>query len=244
MTSAVKMGIKLEQMELVEIQISFEKERIQRYLQYKIRERKGGYIDKYISNSIQEIKGLMNPLGGYIIREMRSVPIVDTSVPGPVMEADLIAFCISTIGSGPETRVDDLLNAGDLFKGMILDALGSAAVSELSAKMAEIIYVKAKAEGLNTTRAFSPGAGSSHWDIKHQRFIFENIDASRLGVQLTPSYMMVPKKSISFIIGLGENIEQAPHLFSCEGCRRERCPYRHIPGKEEGVETESRDTGG
>lgn len=235
-----------DQMKLVdEIQLSFGRERVYRYLQYKGRKSGGdSRIEGYIDGDIQEVKGLIRPRGGYVIKRKSSLLTGGDLIPEPVTEASFIALSISTIGSSLEERVDELVRTGELWRGMIFDGLGSAAVSELSAKMAEIIYSKAKAEGLNTTRAFSPGAGSSHWDIKHQRFIFENIDASRLGVHLTPSYIMVPKKSISFIMGLGESIEQATHLFSCEGCTRRDCPYRHIPEKEEGFETEPRDIGG
>ena len=48
-------------------------------------------------------------------------------------------------------------------------------------------------------------------------------------MELTDHFLMKPSKSVSFVIGIGADVKQATHPFSCEECDRLDCAYRHIP---------------
>ena len=54
------------------------------------------------------------------------------------------------------------------------------------------------------TKCFSPSSGD--WDISQQKNIFQIIPANKIGVKLTDSFMIIPKKSLSWAIGMGKNI--------------------------------------
>ena len=76
-------------------------------------------------------------------------------------------------------------------------------------------------------KIFNPAIGRlTNGVIENQEFIFKNLDASKIGVVLNQSFVMIPKKSVSFVMGMGHDIEQAKDLFSCAGCKRLDCPYR------------------
>lgn len=214
-----------EQHIIKDISLSLDTERVGRFLKHGGR----GNLKQQIASKIEEVKRLTVPKGMYLITKLNPFPQAEDDLPQPVRGADFIAFAVATIGGKLEKKTQQLMNAGKFTSSMILDALGSCAVSKLSHKVAEIIFEQAKSNRLSTTRVFEPGAGSSHWPIENQSFIFDNLDASQVGISLTPSYIMVPKKSISFIMGLGEKIQQAKDLFSCEGCPRTDCTYRYIP---------------
>jgi len=112
---------------------------------------------------------------------------------------------------------------------MILDALGSATVSDLSERVAYRVFDWAEENKLNASRAFEPGSGANRWSLENQHFMFANVQANQIGVSLTPHLLMRPLKTLSFLMGIGTEIEQASAPFSCQGCQRTDCQYRYEP---------------
>ena len=100
-------------------------------------------------------------------------------------------------------------------------------VAELCERVAYRVFDWAEKSGLNASRAFEPGSGASRWPLENQRLIFANVRADEIGVSLTSHLLMRPRKTVSFLIGAGTEIEQASTPFSCQGCRRTDCPYRY-----------------
>jgi len=85
----------------------------------------------------------------------------------------------------------------------------------------------ARERDFGTSRAFSPGAAGDAWDLSKQALLFAYVPTESIGVQLTPSYLMHPRKSLSFVLGLGKDVPHVPDPFSCDGCPRTDCAYRH-----------------
>jgi len=106
-----------------------------------------------------------------------------------------------------------------------LDAVGTVAGRFLSNYIQSLVCQEAKEQNFQTTKYFSPGSGN--WDISQQKNIFQIIPADKIGVKLTESYMMVPKKSLSWVIGIGkEIIIPSKGNDSCKTCLAENCPFR------------------
>jgi len=152
-------------------------------------------------------------------------------LPSPIQEASFFAFGLVTLGNAIEQEAERLRETGRLLDAMILDALGSATVSELSERVAYRVFDWAEEHGLNVSRAFEPGSGVSRWPLENQRLIFANLRAEQIGVELTSHLLMRPSKSLSFLMGIGSEIEQASAPFSCQGCKRLDCPYRYEPSE-------------
>jgi hypothetical protein len=131
------------------------------------------------------------------------------------------------VGPAIEQEAERLRETGRLLDSMILDALGSATVSELCERVAYRVFDWAEKNRLNASRAFEPGSGASRWPLENQRLIFANVRADEIGVSLTSHLLMRPRKTVSFLMGIGTEIEQASTPFSCQGCRRTDCPYRY-----------------
>jgi predicted transcriptional regulator len=73
----------------------------------------------------------------------------------------------------------------------------------------------------------SPGSGDAGvWPIEQQQELFGLMGDVRgaIGVELTPSCLMIPNKTISGIRFTTETGYRA-----CQVCRRERCPSRSAP---------------
>ena len=77
---------------------------------------------------------------------------------------------------------------------------------------------------LGKSAAMMPGAGDADvWPIEQQGQLFALLGdvTGRIGVQLTPSFLMVPNKTTSGIRYATER-----DFRSCQVCRRENCPNR------------------
>lgn len=77
---------------------------------------------------------------------------------------------------------------------------------------------------LDKSAGMSPGAGDVEvWPIQQQTELFSLLGDVRaqIGVELTPSFLMVPNKSVS-----GIQFATDSDFRACQVCRRESCPSR------------------
>ena len=133
---------------------------------------------------------------------------------------------VVTIGSSLENKVSEFFTKGEYPRAVALDAVGTVSVRSLSNYMRSLVCQEAKEKNLQTTKYFSPGSGD--WDISQQKNIFQIIPVDKIGVKLTESYMMVPQKSLSWIIGIGKNITKSSNKNdnSCQICKATNCQFR------------------
>ena len=181
-----------------------------------------------------EGQGLVHPVAlirEIIVRERRHERILlenGAALTGPLAArhlggAERVAAVVCTIGPELEQAATRLLDE-DPALAMALDGLGNAAVEILAQQVCEQIRERAQADGLQTSTPLSPGA--PEWPVEiGQPQIFGLIEAAQAGIQITSGGMMIPKKSISFVVGIGAEVFQAD---LCEVCNlKETCHYRH-----------------
>jgi len=136
-----------------------------------------------------------------------------------------LAFGLSTVGNCLEEKVAELFAKNEYPKAMALDAVGTVASKFLSNYIQSLICQEAKEQNFQTTKYFSPGSGD--WNINQQKIIFQIIPADKIGVKLTGSCTMIPKKSLSWVIGIGkEIIIPSKGDDSCKICLAENCQFR------------------
>ncbi len=130
---------------------------------------------------------------------------------------------LCTIGPELENEVSRLLGEESLY-ALALDGLGNAAVEELSQQVCAHIGEQILSSNLTASTPLSPG--SADWPVEiGQREIFGLLDASKAGISLTFSGMMIPKKSMSFVVGIGPDMSQTG---LCEICSlKDTCRYHH-----------------
>jgi hypothetical protein len=134
-----------------------------------------------------------------------------------------LAVALCTIGPNLENKVTELMGEGDAFRAMALDGAGVAAVREVSRVTAEAITRAAQEQGFHTGMKASPG--QEGWPLEQQRVLFDLLPAKDLGVSLSESCLMIPRKSVSFVIGLGPEMRE--DNVPCDFCsKRERCRWR------------------
>ena len=95
-------------------------------------------------------------------------------------------------------------------------AAGAAAIEAYCDMLNDKITADCEAEGLYTRPRFSPGYGDLK--IENQKIWFDMLGVTKnTGITLTDSYLMVPTKSVTAIIGLSEN--KLPCIRQgCENC--------------------------
>ncbi|MBL7061114.1 MAG: hypothetical protein ISS54_00055 [Dehalococcoidia bacterium] len=140
-------------------------------------------------------------------------------------EAKELAALVCTIGPKLEKQVTDYSKSGETLRGMILDGIGSAAVDMLAPEACRLIASRATSHGHQTSSPVSPG-----WPglpLTEQWNLFELVNTQEIGVSLTASGIMVPRKSVSMVIGIGPQMATWTRAEVCTRCSlRKTCPYR------------------
>jgi hypothetical protein len=134
-----------------------------------------------------------------------------------------VVIVLCTIGDALERRGNEI-SSQDLILGLALDGLGSAAVEMLANACCKYFEMQAVTLDQSTSIPLSPGMLG--WTVEvGQREIFDQLDSERIGVSLTESMLMIPKKSLTFVLGMGAQIMELG--TSCDYCsQRETCRYQ------------------
>ena len=107
------------------------------------------------------------------------------------------AYCIAvTIGAALERKI----KSSEIFEAVILDAAGSVAVEEAVGFINQRLSEREAKDGRALTRRFSPGYGD--WPLECQKSFLERLKADKIGLSVNESFIMVPEKSVSAVIGV------------------------------------------
>ena len=141
--------------------------------------------------------------------------------------AEQVVLMLCTIGDALEAGVAREMDADPVF-GLALDGLGSAAVESLAGLACTAIEAETAARGWHASLPLSPGMIG--WPVDEgQAQIFSLLDPGLAGVRLTESGMMIPRKSLSIVLGLGAEV--ASGASACSACSLSAtCRYQdHYP---------------
>lgn len=112
----------------------------------------------------------------------------------------------------------------DLTFAAILDACGSSGVENVCAQAERALTLECRARGEYLTDRYSPGYGDL--PITLQRDFCAALDTGRrLGVSVTDSGILLPRKSVTALIGVSDRPQ--PHREGCASCpNRDNCAFR------------------
>jgi hypothetical protein len=136
-----------------------------------------------------------------------------------------LATVVITIGPKLEKQATDYSNSGKILRGMILDGIGSAAVDKLVQEVVRIILSEVSPGGYEISSPVNPGMPG--FPMTEQWNLLELAKAHKIGVSLTPSGILVPRKSASMVIGVGSKMTRWTQAEVCARCSlRETCHYK------------------
>lgn len=173
-------------------------------------------------------KAMYEPIKIYEIKGSRLILDDGTFFESNLLAEELkctneLAIYIVTVGPALEQKVAEL-GSIDLAKSFIIDCVGTYALSQIF----NFIRKDYRPNNFRKISKFSPGS-TSNWDMSQQRVLFDILGPKKveeaIGVRLNEYCVMIPKKSVSGV--MGETEEQ---FQECQICER-RCEFRRAPFK-------------
>jgi hypothetical protein len=154
----------------------------------------------------------------------------DKAIHGPLIpaifpEAKELAVLLCTIGPRLEKQVTDYSKSGETMRGMILDGIGSTAVDMLALEVLRCLANEVSSRGYEISSPVNPGMPG--FPLTEQWNLLGLVNADEIGVSLTASGVLVPRKSTSMVIGIGPKMTRWTQAEVCARCSlRETCHYK------------------
>ena len=132
-------------------------------------------------------------------------------------EGQTVAPYVVTIGFNVE-KLASKVAKDSILQSFILEKIADASVSKARDYIKSIVEKKIGGK----VSGFGPGTGTGKlFDIKQQEVLFQILDpVKNIGVQLSPSYLMIPRKSASGVFAVIEE-----EYMACHYCPR-KCDSR------------------
>jgi len=183
----------------------------------------------------ENVKQLINPAYSYIIKDVDFVINSSVFIEGGIVfqsqvisellkKCEKVAVFALTIDGYLEETVAQLAEDGLIVQARVLDAIGSHAVEQVADHLQDLIKQRVCTRGLHISRRYSPGY--CDWEVGQQQMLFRAMNGSIGSIKLTDENLMVPRKSISGIIGIGTCESEIENYNPCVSCQQENCPGR------------------
>ena len=210
-----------------------EKEEVLRYLGYKNQKIDRNIID-LIEICIAEIIDICKESFVYEIfdiqRENHEVFLLGSTL--VLKGEDIINHLINskkclvmaaTLGIEVDSKIS-YYSRFNITKGVIMDACATTAIENLCDELQCEISEKALKDNLYITNRYSPGYGD--FSIENQGDILNVLEAyKKIGLSVTESNIMLPRKSVTALIGLSEMPSLNPKE-KCKSCKNQHCNFR------------------
>ena len=140
--------------------------------------------------------------------------------------ASSVVFGVCTIGPKLSQQASAWFAERERLKAVILDDIGTTVLFKLGDHLEALISKQSSAMGLEASGPSSPG--EEGFDVTAQAQVLELAGGSDIGVVVKGGGLLVPHKSMTSVIGLGEKMTRWSRGDTCAACSAsERCPYRH-----------------
>ncbi len=197
-------------------------------------------IKKVITELLAEVGkgGLLEPAVAY---EYYPITAIDAdrisleggkAIEGPLLpatfpEAKELIVLIATIGPKLEKQVTEYTKGGGALRGMVLDGIGTAAVDRLIPQALELIAAEVASRGYEISSPVNPGMPG--FPMTEQWNLLELAPTKEIGVSLSSSGVLIPRKSTSMVIGIGPKMTRWTQAEVCGRCSlKGSCLYKVI----------------
>ncbi|MBL7968289.1 MAG: hypothetical protein JNK09_14900 [Prolixibacteraceae bacterium] len=192
-------------------------------------------FDSYVEEAIQEAEALCDIRGAFYFSDSGgfssdgsclTVEDVEFGIGKTVAKefrnAETFVLFICTAGEKISKRSQDLLIGENPVLGYVFDILGSMIVETAMDRMQNEISRIAHSKGVKITNRYSPGY--CKWSVADQHKLFSFFPEKCCGITLSESALMHPIKSVSGVIGVGENVIYRE--YTCDLCNMVECFHR------------------
>lgn len=215
------------------IKMYVDKDEVLRYLGVNWKKADANLV-AFVDDCIREILDVAQPKYSYRIFDLKfeneDILIDETntllegkSIKKHLCNSSKCAAMGATLGIFVDKKIQ-YYKSYDLTRSLVLDACGTALIESICDEIEEKIKDIAKKEyGLNITSRYSPGYGDFPLSIQPE--LLNILETNRFGLTVNEQLIMIPRKSVTAIIGLQEREE----LFErgCQNClKNSSCIYR------------------
>ena len=218
-----------------QIGIDIDKDKVCQYIGYEANSNPPARIISLIDEYVENAQDIIGPSYSYSIRNIERVHGASAFVDGSIVfESDVVAQLLEqcnqvavfvvTIGECLEETASSLADNSSVLQAAVLEAMGSEAVESVADFVQDKLGSMVQNHGFVISRRFSPGYCG--WDIEQQNMVFRALDGNSAGVDLSDSCLMIPRKSISGIIGIGPSDGNVDRYNPCGFCDKCDCASR------------------
>jgi len=196
-------------------------------------------VTRFAERAMAEGMTLLDPVVIYCRLPVESVRHERIVLPGGALltgklvaehlaAAQEIVVIAATIGAGVEDRISQVLERDPMY-ALALDGFGNAAIETLAVAACHHFSEAAAAEGMSASIPLSPG--TMGWPAEvGQKEIFALLDTEKAGLKLSSYSVMIPRKSLSMVVGVGPDMVQ--DASACNYCSMQAtCRYQDITGR-------------
>lgn len=181
-----------------------------------------------VESTFASLKDSREIIGGYRILDYADVTLQPgRRISGYMAGASEIALFICTAGAVFTDLSHAYQQNGDFLEAFVVESIGAATVENAMDKVQHFLEEEMVKQGKKITNRYSPGY--CDWPLSGQRDLFAYIGDHPTGITLNDSCLMQPIKSVSGIIGIGDDVKRRP--YGCEICNSATCVYRKIKCK-------------
>lgn len=217
------------------------KQEILRYLGYRRKQELTAAMDQEIEKMMGEVQEIAVPRYTYKIFDCqaneveRSIEVLGTdlifegkSIYNHLKYAKKVALLAATLGIEVERKIRQY-SLTEMSKSLILDSCCTEYIEKICDGIECEIEAAVAQEDLVLNRRFSPGYGDLALDIQPKFLAVLEADR-RIGLNLSESLLMIPRKSVTAIIGLFDDPKLARprrKKSNCSDCSmKQTCSYR------------------
>lgn len=216
------------------MKIEVNKKEVLRYLGYKDQEY-SPELDRLIDEMRAEILEIARYRYTYRIVDLEKdedglvriadgiLPLTGENIQKHLGNSDQAVVLAATLGVDVERRLN-YYSRTDLTRNIILDSCGTQMIEEVCDGIEEEVKEKL-GPGRYYTFRYSPGYGDYPISVQNQLVHF--LDGyRRIGLTVTPSHLLLPRKSVTAIMGIQSQPFQS-EFDRCAAClAREYCKFR------------------
>jgi hypothetical protein len=215
------------------LDLKIDKDEVLRYLYHK-NEPLEKNLDSLVDSLIKETTDISRPRFIYnifeteknngIILKNTNLILEGKDIARHLEKSEKCAVLCATLGSEIEMKIN-YYSKTELLKSVIMDACASTLIEALCDNAEDIIKKEAEKSGYFITSRYSPGYGD--FDISVQKALLNIIEApKKIGVTVTSSFIMLPRKSVSAVIGFQTEKTEIGRN-KCSSCNlKENCSFR------------------
>lgn len=143
-----------------------------------------------------------------------------------INDCKYIVYCIVTIGDKITEKVNEFFSYAKMKEGMVLDAMATSYLFEISSQLFNHIYINAEKMNLGLSRRIAPGDGEI--PLSYQKTILNKLDAQNfLGLYIVDDCMLSSLRSMAYIYGADTDKPLSKIDHDCSRCsNKEQCSMK------------------